>query len=299
VTGGSRGRYCPGMPPTATLARKMWRTLEPYHGLIYFTPRATAAYAALGVTGRAGYFASRAAAFGPVPAEVVIATFYNFEPGLVRAAIPGAWEITSPAALVDARLQAADAALRDAIGDEAAGSADMKAAAEAARRAAEACTPEGRPLFAAHAALPWADEPHLVLWQAVTQLREFRGDGHVAALVLEGIDGCEALVTHGAAGDNAIGLEVLRSSRAWPDAAWDAARARLRDRGWLDDDDGLTAEGAAVRDRVEQATDEAAMSPWRALGEDEADRLRATVRPWSRAIASSGVFARRPEGEAG
>jgi hypothetical protein len=25
---------------TPTLARKMWRTLEPYHGLIYFTPHA-------------------------------------------------------------------------------------------------------------------------------------------------------------------------------------------------------------------------------------------------------------------
>jgi hypothetical protein len=275
---------------SATLARKMWRTLEPYHGLIYFTPRATDAYAALGITGQAGYFASRAAALGAVPAEVVIATFYNFNPDVVRAAIPAAWEAAAPAAVLDARLRAADMALRDALGDEVVGAADMAAAAEAARRATEGCTLEGRPLYAAHAALAWPEEPHLVLWQATTLLREFRGDGHVAALVTEGVGGCEALVTHGAAGDNTIALDILKLTRGWSDEAWDAARARLRDRGWLDDDDALTAEGAAARDHIERRTDERAMAPWRHLGEQEADRLRAAVRPWSKAIAASRVF---------
>ena len=276
---------------TPTLARKMWRTLEPYHGLIYFTPRAAEAYAALGITGRDGYFASRAAAMGPVPAEVVIATFYNFEPGLVRHAIPAAWAAASPAALVEARLGAADAALREALGDEVVGSAEMAAAAGVARAAAEACRPEGRPLFAAHAALPWADEPHLVLWQAITRLREYRGDAHIAALVLEGVDGCEALVTHGAAGD--VPMRVLQSSRAWPDAAWDAARARLRDRGWLDGDDALTPAGAEARQRIEDLTDERSLAPWEAIGEAAADDLRAQVRPWSRAIVASGAFGGR------
>ena len=278
------------------LARKMWRTLEPYHGFVYFAPRAAEAYAALGIRARAGYFASRAAALGPVPAEVVIATFYNFHPGVVRAAIPAAWTLASPAALVDARLGAVDATLRETLGGDALGSAAMRAAAGAARRAAEACTPAGRPLFAGHAALPWADEPHLVLWQAVTQLREYRGDGHVAVLVREGIGACEALVTHGAAAGSPVGLGVLKDSRAWPDDEWDAARARLRDRGWLGADDRLTPEGEAVRQRVEDLTDELALAPWQALGEDEADRLRATVRPWSRAISEAGAFGQRPEG---
>jgi Helix-turn-helix family len=274
-----------------TLARKMWRTLEPYHGLIYFTPRATEAYRALGVADQAGYFASRAAAMGPVPAEVVIATFYNFSPDYVRAAIPSAWEAAAPAALVEARLGATDAALREALGDDVLASDEMAWAAETARRATEGCTPAGRPLYAGHASLPWADEPHLVLWQAVTQLREFRGDGHVAALVLEGIDPCEALVTHGAAGD--VPLAVLKSTRAWSDEDWDAARARLTERGWLDGDH-LTPAGTEVRDRVEALTDERAMAPWIHLGEEEADRLRTTVRPWSRAIVDTGLLTRPP-----
>jgi hypothetical protein len=41
------------------VARKTWRTLEPYHGLVYFAPEATDAYAVLGIQGFDGYFASR------------------------------------------------------------------------------------------------------------------------------------------------------------------------------------------------------------------------------------------------
>src|SRR6476660_2467048 len=73
-------------------ARKTWRTLEPLHGLIYFAPEATEEYAAIGlVPEMGGYFASRAAPMGPVPAEVVIATFFNFRPEVVHHEIPRAW----------------------------------------------------------------------------------------------------------------------------------------------------------------------------------------------------------------
>ncbi len=70
-------------------ARKTWRTLEPLHGMIYFVPEAAEAYARVGVTGRAGYFASRAAPMGAVPAEVVISTFFNFNPGSGARRHPG------------------------------------------------------------------------------------------------------------------------------------------------------------------------------------------------------------------
>ena len=60
--------------------------------MIYFVPEAAEAYARLGITGTAGYFASRAAPMGAVSADVVIATFFNFNPELVRRAIPDAWD---------------------------------------------------------------------------------------------------------------------------------------------------------------------------------------------------------------
>lgn len=134
----------------------------------------------------------------------------------------------------------------------------------------------------------------MVLWHAVTLLREFRGDGHVAALVVEGLDGCEALVSHGAAGDNVIQLDVLKTTRGWSDEAWDAARERLRSRGWLDADGALTATGATGRARVEALTDDLALAPWHGLGEEACDRLRALVRPWSKAIVATDAFSSAP-----
>jgi hypothetical protein len=283
-----------GMDPV--MARKMWRTLEPYHGMIYFTPRATEAYADIGITGRAGYFASRAAAMGAVSAEVVVATFFNFHPPLVASAIPDAWEKAAPATIVEARFEAADRALVEMLGADVVGSDEMRTAADAARRAAEACTLEGRPLYAGHAGLDWPDPPHLVLWHAVTLLREFRGDGHVAALLVADVDGCEALVTHAAAAaadGGGVTSQVLKASRAWPDDEWQAAEERLRERGWIDGDGRFTAKGEAAREQIEAATDERAMAPWKALGEDACDELRAQIRPWSRTISSSGVFSGR------
>src|SRR6478735_11137575 len=91
-------------------ARQCWRTLEPVHGMVYFVPEAVEEYAAIGLRGnRAGYFASRSAAMGAVEAEVVIATFFNFHPPLVRRAMEGVWDVASPAQVLDARYEGADA----------------------------------------------------------------------------------------------------------------------------------------------------------------------------------------------
>ena len=85
-----------GAPGTA---RRMWRALETLHMTVYFNPEPRDAYRRAGLRGGwMGYFASRAAAMGPVPAEVVMATFYNFHPRMVRRAIPDAWGFASTAA---------------------------------------------------------------------------------------------------------------------------------------------------------------------------------------------------------
>ncbi len=86
-------------------ARKTWRTLEPVHGAIYFVPEAREEYAAIGIDDRMrGYFASRSAPMGAVPASVVIATFFNFDPDLVRASMDGVWDHVTPEAISAARL---------------------------------------------------------------------------------------------------------------------------------------------------------------------------------------------------
>jgi hypothetical protein len=257
-------------------ARSVFRALEPVHGMIYFSPHGPELYRQLGITDpRMMYFASRSAAFGVVPAEVVIATFFNFNPDVVRQAIPAAWRIAAPERMQGARLQAADRSLRQAWG-AAVGGREVGEAAELARAAAERALhrPQGRPLFAAHAALDWPTEPHLVLWHAQTLLREYRGDGHVAQLLSAGLDGIEALITHSATGE--IPAEVLRVSRSWSESDWSAGVRGLRERGWLTDDPQLTLseEGKARRGAIEDRTDELACYPYQAIGADGCTRLR-------------------------
>jgi hypothetical protein len=252
-------------------ARRMWRALETLHMTVYFAPEPRDAYRRAGLRGGwMGYFASRSAAMGPVPAEVVMATFYNFHPRMVRRAIPDAWGFAAPATVLAARLEGADAALRRLLGPWA-GSPEAAEAAGLARRAMEGRDPSGRPLFAAHAALPWPEAPHLALWHGATLYREFRGDGHVACLLADAVDGLEAHVL--AAGAGQLPGEVLRQYRGWSDEEWAAAVGRLRDRGWVDADGSLTEAGQVARDARERRTDELAMAPWRHLGRAGCARL--------------------------
>ena len=132
--------------------------------------------------GRGAYFASRSAPMGRVGAGTVAATFYVFNPTLVAHFIPAAWEAAGPEDVVAARYRGVSAAWRRLLGEETLASAEVAEAAELARTAAAGCTVAGRPLYAGHADLAWPDEPHLVLFHALTLLREHRGDGHVAAL---------------------------------------------------------------------------------------------------------------------
>ncbi|MHB1923936.1 MAG: SCO6745 family protein [Acidimicrobiales bacterium] len=274
------------------MARKTWRTVEPLHGMIYFVPEAAEEYAAAGLEPNMGYFASRSAAMGPVGAGVVVATFFNFDPRLVEAALPAAWERATPAAVLAARLRAADRALRRLLG-AAAGSAEMEEAAALARTAAwvAAERPQGRALFAAHAGLEWPEAPHLVLWHAQTLLREYRGDAHVALLTAAGLSPVEALVIHAASGE--VPAAALRATRAWSDVDWEAGVESVRSRGWLEPgpDLGLSEAGRAHRRDIEDRTDPLSLAPAAARGEQSCERLRQLTRPMSRAVVDSGALA--------
>jgi hypothetical protein len=272
------------------VARTGWRALEPYHAMVYFAPEAQEEYAALGYDVKAnraaGYFPARAAALGRVGPGAVHATFFNFSRLAVEFGLAGAWDVATPEQVLAARLRGADRALRRLCGDLLDGPS-VTEAAELARTATTGCTPHGRPLYAAHADLPEPQEPHLVLWHAVTLLREFRGDGHVAALVAEEVTGLEAAVLHVALGDSWT-RKGLQATRAYSDEEWDGAVAGLVERGWLTPDAQFTDAGRAHRARVEDATDRLALAPWRVLGEDGAARLQELVRPLSRAVVDGG-----------
>jgi len=284
-----------GAPVDPSTSRTTWRALEPVHAMVYFAPEPQEEYVALGLDvpgNRAlGYFPARAAALGRVGPGVVQATFFNFSRFAVEFGITGVWDQVSPEQLVQARRRGADRALRRFCGDLLDAPA-VPEAVELARTAAAGCTPYGRPLYAAHADLPEPEVPHLQLWHAITLLREFRGDGHIAALVGEGVSGLEAAVLHVAAGQQWT-RKGLQSTRAYSDEEWDGAVAGLVERGWLTPDATFTEQGRAHRQRVEDLTDVLALPAWEALGEDGCARLRELVQPLSDAVLAGGGLAFR------
>lgn len=270
------------MNRSTTLARRLFDRLEPVHAVTYFAPEARTALDALGFRGFwSGYFAARSAPLGPVPPEVVTAVFYNFAAHRVAKALPAAWDIAAPHAVLAAREEAAVAALRRY------GLADgIDTAAELLGAAARSAAPDGRPLFAANLALPWPDEPLAQLWHAATLLREHRGDGHVAALQVLGISGRESNVLHAAAGR--VPADMIRRSRDYDDALWQEQVDRLAERGLLDATGALTVAGRDLKAEIEDVTDRLALSAFDVLNDTDLDTLFHTLTPLTRLVIAGG-----------
>jgi len=280
-------------------ARRLWAALEILHDVTYFAEEVRPAGIALGLRGFwMTYFAFRAAPLGPVPAGPVVAAFAGFQPAMVAKALPDAWSRTTPQACLDVRTRVSAAALREAGADPDA----CDRAAAILGPVAAAADPTGRPLFAANAAVAPVGDALGRLWQLATTLREHRGDGHIAAMVNEGITGLEAHLLQAAAGR--FPQVVIRQVRGWSEGEWSAAAEALCARGLLrrdgagspdgaaaDDALSLTPAGRAVLDTIEEHTDERAWTGGLAvLGERGVEEVLALLRPSARAVAASGML---------
>jgi hypothetical protein len=272
------------------VSRKAWGDLETLHVVGYFAPEVTKQYVDLGLEPGLAYFPARAAAMGPVGAGVTVATFYVFAPWLVQAALPSAWEITTPEEVVRARRAGVAAALERVLGTP-----DVSEALGIARDVCEGLGAQGRPLYAAHADLPWPEDDLLALWHASTLIREHRGDGHVAVLQHAGLGPVEATVLGGLYSGTA---RFLRRTRGWSDVEYGAAVVRLREDGWLDDAGELTGEGHSRRQEIEDDTDRLALEGWSRVGADRTARLHELVKPLRETVARSDVLPRSLRGTA-
>lgn len=273
-----------------SVARRCNRVLEPLHSALYFAPEQDEYLSAIGLRkGRMPYFAGRAAPMGPVGPSVVVATFYNFNPDLVAKYIPRAWTLAGTTEIIAARFGAVDAMYRRLLGTEVVESAELAELADLAREAADGAKPEGRPLYAGHADIAWPTEPHLALWHAITLLREYRGDGHIAALVEAGLDGLSALITHTMTGKG-FTAQAAQLTRGWGEERWGEGVAALRAEGLVNEAGGLTEQGTMLRQRVEAATDRLSLPAWTRLGEEKADRLTDLGRKLRAAILAAGAF---------
>lgn len=288
-----------------TTPRRLWSLFEPLHAVTYFTPEAAAAFEAAGLTGFwRRYFAGRAAALGPVGPGPVTAAFFGFAPAMVSRAFPGVWSRISPAAALEAREAGAVAALTSLFADRQADLAvpdprlRVSEAADALSAAARLIDTPGRVLAGAYADLPWPHEPVARLWHAATVLREHRGDGHVAALLTAGVDGCESLVWRVGLDGGAL-REVTQPARGWTDDEWQAAAGRLERRGWLTAGGRATDAGRAAYEQVEALTDRLAAGPWERLGAAGTERCAALLAPlaeraWAALPDDNPIPLRRP-----
>jgi hypothetical protein len=261
-------------------ARRLWATLEPLHGVLYFTPEARTAGKAIGLRGYWDtYFAFRAAPLGPVTAPGVVAMFAVFEPSMVARSLPSAWSRASASSVLAARSAVAGEVLRG-VGVSAGACAEAVALLSPLVLSATA-----RPLGTANAALPLPEDPVAALWQMATTVREHRGDGHMAALLANGLSGLEA--THLQLPVSGFGSEQMRQVRGWSADDWSAARSSVVARGLLCAD-GLTAEGSATLAAVEDLTD--SLSWQGGLSSLPVDDVVAVLAPAVAAVWDSGLL---------
>ncbi|KQU56501.1 hypothetical protein ASG84_20250 [Rhodococcus sp. Leaf278] len=283
------------MTTPIALARAAYKTLEPFHVTAYFNPELGTAYEDTGLDGHAWYVGARAAPMGLCAPSVVAAAFYNFNPALIERAWPAAVAVGLDA-VSDRRWALLDSVLGTALGSL----ADDAALATLAGRLGDigdTASFAGRPLAAAWHSTERPDVPHLALWHSITVLREWRGDGHLAALIDAELDPVEAAVFHEAvrptpqAGRRALGKRITQLTRQWSDSEWDSAAERLATRGLLtisSDGETLTDNGTALDQHIEDRTDAMASAVWRDV--PGAEELITSARPYVKAVIDAGFL---------
>jgi helix-turn-helix protein len=259
------------------MARRMFELVEPIGVIPYSADEPNEAMFALGFTNYWDtYFAGRAAPLGLATAEVVDALFYNFAPGEVARHIPKVWRTTTPELAIAARWMGCVKALRRILGDRV-GSPAFDRAAELLIRAAISAPAEGRPMYAALRGIPVPDDVVARLFHAASLLREHRGDGHISALMIEGVGGLEAHVL--LALDMDLPAERFGRIHHLPSAQLASVINGMRDRGIVGEDGWLSEQGRALKQRIESLTDDLAARPYESLEPDELNELMATLEP--------------------
>ncbi|MGF0311484.1 SCO6745 family protein [Rhodococcus sp. IEGM1428] len=283
------------MTTSTALARAAYKTLEPFHVTAYFNPELGTAYEDTGLDGHAWYVGARAAPMGPCAPSVVAAAFYNFNPVLIERAWPAAVAVGLDA-VSDRRWALLDSVLGTALGSL----ADDPALATLAGRLGDigdTASFAGRPLSAAWHSTERPDVPHLALWHSITVLREWRGDGHLAALIDAELDPTEAAVFHEAVrptpqpGRRALGKRITQLTRQWSESEWDSAAERLATRGLLTtsaDGETLTDNGTALDQHIEDRTDAMASAVWNNVS--DAEQLITSARPYVKAVIDAGFL---------
>lgn len=244
-------------------------------GWIYWDPVALEKYAALGVdVGGISYIVSRGAPLAPAGHQAVAAAFYSISPIFIQASLEIAEQKTSYDAIEQARNEAVSEGLRTYVPEICDG---LGALAPELWAAADALPVSGRVLFAAHRQRPRPkDDDVLSAWLALNCIREWRGDTHFAVLTAEDISATQAGILHNAYLN--YPKDWIPRSRGSDDSALDEAIADLEQRN-LAANGEVNEAGRALRQHIEDRTDQLTERAWRLLGESTTIKFLDLVEP--------------------
>lgn len=289
------------------LIRSATKRLDSFHSASYFSQTVAAALSEAGLSPQNQYLAVRGAALGAAPPELITATFYAFSPSFVAERVPACWDEAAPERVLAARLTGVEAMSAELFtaGEAAGRTAEF---ADLAQRILDRIAPvvaaqdlSGRALYAGHRAVlnsgtVRAQDPALQvfldLWAAITLLREYRGDGHLASLIAGGLTGLEAIVLDSATG-RSFKPGAMRKSRGWSEEEWRETAESLAARGLLTeaaDSADLEAEGQELKAAVEDLTDDSVEAAWSALDDEALAALKDDAKTLAVRVAEAGII---------
>lgn len=270
--------------------RRLGGALEPVIGSVYFAPEVHENYAALGfdpsplerdgvaMPDGVAYATSRGSLLGDASGAVIAAAFAVFEPTSMAAAADLGWTKTDAATIWNARETGVLTQLERILGPDPTG---RQRAEELLLVATDGLAIGPRPLAAG--AMAWEPLAHPLgrIFRLGDFLREFRGDSHNAAWAAAGLTATEiGLLTELYWG---LPLRSYSRTRGWSDEQFDDAEERLRSLGAIDAAGAFTANGRALREGIEQATD-AQMAPVMDRLGDSAVELIDLLTPWGEQV---------------
>ncbi|MFN0148306.1 MAG: SCO6745 family protein [Dehalococcoidia bacterium] len=274
----------PALPRPVRDARPARRLRDAFEPIAMHNIGSAAILARAGAPGldfAAGYVWGRAAPMGELAAEVVVAAFGVFEPGLISAAYRRGREAVGREALLEAQAEVTAGTLRAVLGD-----IDVSPAVTALRRGVEAADGTARALFSGLRSLPWPTDPAAQLWRACNLLREHRGDSHLAASISAGLGPVAMnIVTELWLG---MPLGPYTATRGWSEPQVAAAVRDLEQRG-LVAAGALTAAGRQLRDTIEERTDAMERPVVEAIG-DDFESIVAQLQEWSNLCIAAKTF---------
>ncbi|WP_096288737.1 hypothetical protein [Glutamicibacter sp. BW80] len=235
------------------------------------------------------YLAGRLSPAGIVSGNGASSLLYSFSAAMLNRRVPLVWDAISPAAAIEARFVAIDRTLTEYLPADLISGESMVLAASLARKAADACAAEGRPMFGALKNIEYPEPAYLALWHACTLLREYRGDGHIDVLREHGLSGIQSLVFHSST-PMGMPMEVVREKRGWSVKDWTDAAQSLASLGLLNGAGQITDKGLALHWSIESETDTGSRQPFESLGITDTRALSDLMQPMVRAMVSNGLF---------